>query len=65
MGKHLFGTAFLAILVISLAFPSAMFVSAKDEHVQASWRTEGKWTYIQNDMITIVFPASGEKPMFL
>lgn len=65
MGKHLFGTAFLAILVISLAFPSAMLVSAKEEQVQAAWRTEGKWTYIQNDVITIVFPAGGEKPMFL
>jgi hypothetical protein len=65
MGHNLFGATLLAILVISLTFPSAMLVSAKEEQVQATWRTQGKWTYIQNDLITIVFPAGGKKPMFL
>lgn len=65
IGYNLLGATLLAILVISLAFPSAMLVSAEEERVQATWRTEGKWTYIQNDVITVVFPTGGEKPMFL
>ncbi len=66
MRKNLFGTVILAILVISLGLPLATpSASAKEEQVQATWRTEGEWTYIQNDMITIVFPAGGKKPMFL
>ncbi len=66
MRKNLVGTAILAILVVSLALPLATpSASAENDQVQATWRTEGEWTYIQNDMITIVFPAGGEKPMFL
>ncbi len=58
----------MAILTLSLALPFGAFpVSAEEEQerVQATWRTEGKWTYIQNDIITIVFPTGGKKPMFL
>ena len=30
-----------------------------------SWHGDANWTYIQNDLITIMFPAGGTKPMFL
>jgi hypothetical protein len=40
-------------------------VSAKEDGTPATLTTVGNWTYIQNDMITIAFPAGGKKPMFL
>ncbi|UCE29176.1 MAG: hypothetical protein JSV85_00050 [Candidatus Bathyarchaeota archaeon] len=64
-GKNLFGATLLTVLLISIAFPSTILVSAQEDEVQATWRTRGRWTYIENDMITIAFPANGEKPMFL
>ncbi len=65
-GKTLFGAATLAILAVTLVLPLAMVsASPEEEQVQATWRTENGWTYIQNDVITIVFPAGGKKPMFL
>jgi len=64
--KNILGAAVLAILTISLALPlTALPVSAAEERVQATWRTNGNWIYIQNDIITIMFPAGGKKPMFL
>jgi len=66
--KTLLGTAILTVLAVSLAFPLAPVsapVSAQEEQVQTTWRIEGNWVYIQNDIITIVFPAGGKKPMFL
>jgi hypothetical protein len=39
--------------------------AAAQEEIQAAWEVKGNWTYIQNNMITIVFPANGTKPMFL
>jgi len=64
--KTLLGTAILTILAVSLALPlGTLPVSAEEEQVQATWRIEGNWVYIQNDVITIVFPAGGKKPMFL
>jgi len=39
--------------------------SAEEATTRASFTTDGKWAYIQNDVITIVFPANGKKPMFL
>lgn len=64
--KTLLRTTILALLAVSLALPlGTISASAKEEQVQATWSTEGNWTYIQNDIITIVFPAGGEKPMFL
>jgi len=55
-------------MLTTLMFP-LLTVSAsaeeEQERVQATWRTHGNLTYIQNDIITIVFPAGGKKPMFL
>lgn len=64
--KTLLRTTILAFLAVSLALPlGTISVSAEEEQVQATLGTEGNWSYIQNDVITIVFPAGGEKPMFL
>jgi len=55
-------------MLTGLTFP-LLTVSASTEEgperIQATWRTHGNFTYIQNDVITIVFPADGKKPMFL
>ncbi|MBS7632120.1 hypothetical protein KEJ15_00640 [Candidatus Bathyarchaeota archaeon] len=60
-------TAILALLTLAIASPlSSMPASVSAETITpASLRTEGNWTYIQNDQVTIVFPAGGKKPMFL
>jgi hypothetical protein len=66
--RNLIKTIFLGALLITLTLPLAgasMSTEEKQETVQATWRTHGNWTYIQNDLITIVFPAGGRKPMFL
>ena len=66
MRKNILGATTLAILAISIALPlTALPVSAKEERVQATWQTKENWTYIKNDVITIMFPAGGKKPMFL
>jgi hypothetical protein len=57
-------SALLTTLTLPLATASAS-TEAEQEMVQATWRTYGDWTYIQNDIITIVFPADGKKPVFL
>ncbi len=64
--KKLFATSFLAILLVAVATPliTIMPVSA-EEATPAALTTDGTWTYIQNDLITIAFPADGKKPMFL
>jgi len=65
--KKLFATSFLAILLIAVAAPliTIMPVSAEEAVSPTAFTTNGSWDYIQNDMITIVFPAGGKKPMFL
>jgi hypothetical protein len=66
MRKNILGATILAILAISIALPLTVLpVSAKEERVQATWQTKDSWTYIKNDVITIMFPAGGKKPMFL
>jgi hypothetical protein len=57
----------LSILLLAVATPlmSMMPVSAEETDTPATLTTDGNWNYIQNDMITIVFPAGGKKPMFL
>jgi hypothetical protein len=64
--KKLFATSFLAILLVAVATPliTIMPVSA-EEATPAALTTDGAWDYIQNDVITIAFPADGKKPMFL
>ena len=66
--EKMLATGFLAILLlVTIALPliAIMPASAEETIEPVSWTTDGDWTYIQNDMITIVFPAGGEKPMFL
>jgi hypothetical protein len=65
--KKMFATSFLATLLVAIATPliAIMPASAEETIEPASWTTDGNWTYIQNDLITIVFPADGKKPMFL
>jgi len=66
--RNLIAAIFLGALLTTLMLPLPTVSASKgegQERVQATWRTYGNWTYIQNDMITIVFPAGGKKPMFL
>jgi len=65
--KKLVATSFLAILLPTLATPlmTIMPVSAEEIATPATFTTYGSWAYIQNDLITMVFPADGKKPMFL
>lgn len=65
--RKLFVTSFLAVLVMAIAAPltTVMPVSAKEIVMPAAYTSDGTWSYIQNDQITIVFPADGKKPMFL
>ena len=58
----------LGAMLTTLTLPVTTVAASADEgqeQVQATWRTQGNWTYIQNDIVTIVFPAGGKKPMFL
>ena len=66
--RNLITAILLSALLTTLTLPLATVSASTEEgqeQVQATWRTQGNWTYIQNDMITIVFPAGGKKPMFL
>jgi hypothetical protein len=40
-------------------------VSATEMATSANYTTDGTWAYVKNDVITIAFPANGQKPMFL
>lgn len=49
-----------------MATPLMMtFASAKEPMIQAAFTADENWAYIQNDVITIMFPSGGKKPMFL
>lgn len=64
--KKLITTICLTILLAAVLTPLTMAdVSAKPGKIPAALTTEGGWTYIQNDIITIAFPTGGKKPMFL
>jgi len=64
--KKLVVTSFLAILLAAIGTPLAIaHASAEEATIPATFTTDGSWAYIQNDVITIVFPADGKKPMFL
>jgi hypothetical protein len=64
--KKLLATSFLAILMVAIATPliAVMPASAAEETETSTKLINGIW-YIQNDLITIAFPANGTKPMFL
>ncbi len=56
----------LAMLLASIASPLMVMPAMSEEtSTPMTLQTIGNWTYIQNDLITIVFPADGKKPMFL
>lgn len=64
-------TMSLAFLLISMAIPMYLInnVNAADSedslNVNCELYRENKWWRIQTDLITILFPAGGKKPMFL
>jgi len=65
--RKILATSFLAILAIAIATPliSVMPASAATDDMQTSTKLTNGILYIQNDLITIAFPANGTKPMFL
>lgn len=64
--KKLFTTTFLAILLSGIATPLVVSTSVAIETSQSiELLSDGAWHYMENDMITIMFPRNGEKPMFL
>ena len=65
--KKLFTTTFLVLLLIAIATPLAAFTPASAEETSQSIKllSDDTWYYMKNDMITIMFPRNGEKPMFL
>ncbi|MEM2102432.1 MAG: hypothetical protein QXM22_02825 [Candidatus Bathyarchaeia archaeon] len=65
--ENLIATVLLGLLLMTLALPltTATVQAEQQQYQEATWRTEGNWTYIQNDVITVAFPAGGKKPMFL
>jgi len=65
--KKLFATSFLATLLFAIATPLAtiMSVSAEETVTTASLQSYENWMYVENDVITILFPTGGKKPMFL
>ena len=64
--KPIVTAAFLAVMLAAIASPltSALPVSA-GEALSATDVSDQNWEYIQNDAITVAFPADGKKPMFL
>ena len=65
MRKNVVGAIVLTILTLTLALPVAALPAAVETRVPATWTERDGWIYLQNDAITIVFPAGGTKPMFL
>ncbi len=64
MRKNRFAAMSLAILLTSLALPMlAHPVIAQP--TQVTTEEEDAWKMLQNDAITVLFPADGRKPMFL
>lgn len=55
---------FLAILLTSLALPMLAH-PAIAQPTQVTTEEEYGWKMLQNDAITVLFPAGGRKPMFL
>jgi len=61
-------TAFLAVLLASLAFPLMANSAAAEPIYNTEYATVGTqngWKYIETDQIKILFPSDGRKPMFL
>jgi hypothetical protein len=67
-GRKSITAVLVSVLLVTLVFPLAsasISAQSTEETTPAHLETIGDWTYIQNDFITIVFPANGTKPMFL
>jgi len=61
-------TVSLAFLLMSITAPPVLFNNvnaAQPKRLQVSYGSDGKWMKVQTDLITILFPADGKKPMFL
>jgi len=61
-------TLFLAFLLMSVVLPTFLISNANaddDENLDVASEPYGNWHKIQTDLITILFPAGGKKPMFL
>jgi len=58
----------LAFLLMSMTAPIVLVNNAnaaEPQRLQVSYGPYGKWMKIQTELITILFPAGGKKPMFL
>jgi len=65
--RNWLGATFLAILLISLATPLiALPTSAHEDDDDADLRiVPGTWYRLESDIVTVLFPAGGRKPMFI
>lgn len=64
MGKNPFATVLLAILLTSLALPTVAG-TAQASSTSTVVEEQGQWKKLQTDVITVLFPTDGRKPMFL
>ena len=65
-GKFFRATAFLSVLLISIAFSSLTYTAtAQSDDVNVTIERNDDWMIFQSDVITIMFPAHGRYPMFL
>ncbi len=55
----------MLLLAIATPLASITSVAADEGETLASVQSSEDWMYVQNDVITIVFPTGGKKPMFL
>ena len=62
--KNTFATIFLAILLTSLALPIVANPVIAQSTLATTTEDKG-WKRIETDIITVLFPADGRKPMFL
>lgn len=60
-------TSFLATLFLAVTTPliAVSPVLAEETSVAVTLPSDENWYYIQNDVVTIVFPRNGTKPVFL
>ena len=70
--KKIIAPSFLAILLLAIIAPLTAIPVSANENTESSvpvtlpnWHNDKNWAYVQNDLITIMFPSDGKKPMFL
>jgi hypothetical protein len=65
--KNWFVMAFLSILLVSLSAPLfALPVSGSEDEQNDDVRiVPGTWCKLESDIVTVLFPADGKKPMFI